>query len=736
MRVCVLGWLAAVGLTVVVTPAETAATATDPKFVAPNLDVVPKGTRVDVLADKLTYDGKSNVATATGTVRLTYGPYVLTATRVTYDMKRGVFSANGSIVLREPNGNVLEAEVAEINDKFAKGFAEHVRALLTNNVTITARYARRIENGITIYEQASYTACNACAGENGVPLWRIVAGEATHDMKEHTIHYKDASLEIGGVPVLWAPAFSYPDPSVKRRSGFLLPSFRSGDYGIGMTAPYFWALAPDKDLTLLPTFTTQQGPLMEAEWRHRLAGGIYKLKAAGIYELEPSDTPRDNGPGRGALRGTGDFKLNDTWKWGWDGTIWSDRTFLKDYDIDDRSMVANEVHLTGLADRSFAQAQLLHYRTTEDTENQGQMPTALPFVTANYIFADPMTGGELSFDFNAYSVHRDGTVNDPAQGTVLGTDQSHVTGALGWRRQLTSNAGILVTPFAQLRGDAITAEDVPGATGSGDPQGYLLPSAGFDLRWPFIGGQGDAQGVLTPVFQLIAAPDEPRPADVANEDAITLNFDTTNLFLSDRFSGFDRIEGGVRANAGLSYTWLASDGGFVRTSFGESFHIAGNNSFVEGSGLDGTASDLVGAIALQLNEHVTLGYQARVEEDLSRLNVQEASLGLTLDRISGSLSYAGIAAAANYGRPDREQQIWGDAKYVLSEAWGLFGGFRYDIEGNHFMSKSIGVGFTCDCMNAHFTYSQSYEKLGTTDHRFELGVELRTIGKFDGGFSL
>ena len=186
----------------------------------------------------------------------------------------------------------------------------------------------------------------------------------------------------------------------------------------------------------------------------------------------------------------------------------------------------------------------------------------------------------------------------------------------------------------------------------------------------------------------------------------------------------------------VSYTWLASDGGFVRTSFGESFHIAGNNSFVEGSGLDGTASDLVGAIALQLNEHVILGYQARIEEDLSRLNVQEASLGLTLDRISGSLSYADIAAAANYGRPDREQQIWGDAKYMLSEAWGLFGGFRYDIEGNHFMSKSIGVGFTCDCMNAHFTYSQSYEKLGTTDHRFELGVELRTIGKVDGGFSL
>jgi LPS-assembly protein len=241
---------------------------------------------------------------------------------------------------------------------------------------------------------------------------------------------------------------------------------------------------------------------------------------------------------------------------------------------------------------------------------------------------------------------------------------------------------------------------------------------------------------LTPVMQVIAAPSEPRDDDQANEDAITLNFDTTSLFLSDRFTGFDRYEGGVRANAGLSYTLLGENGGFIRTSFGESFHIAGDNSFAAGSGLDGTSSDLVGAIALQLNESVMLGYQARIEEDLSRINVQEASLGLTLDRISGSLSYADVAAASEYGRPDHEQQVWGDAKYILGVAWNVFGGFRYDIEGNRFMEKTIGIGYECDCMSASLSYSQKIEEAGQTDHRIEFGVELRTIGEVDGGFTL
>ncbi len=104
---------------------------------------------------------------------------------------------------------------------------------------------------------------------------------------------------------------------------------------------------------------------------------------------------------------------------------------------------------------------------------------------------------------------------------------------------------------------------------------------------------------------------------------------------------------------------MGQDGGFLRVSVGESFHIAGENSFAAGSGLDGTSSDLVGAVALQLTDYLTLGYQARVEEDLSRVNVQEAALGLTFDRFSGSLNYADVAAAALYGRPDQEEQLWG-----------------------------------------------------------------------------
>lgn len=739
LHVCLLGLLATAGLALAA-PAALAGVANQPAFVEPNTDPVPEGTRVDVIADTLTYDDKTQIATATGTVQLTYGPYVLTATRVVYDMKAKTFSANGSIVLKEQNGNVFEADSATLKDTFAAGFAEHVTALLTNNVTITARYARRNENGITIYENASYTACKTCVSANGTPVWQIVAREAKHDSEEKTIYYKDARLQFGKVPVFYTPYFAYPDPSVTRRSGFLIPSVNWGEFGFGLTTPYFWAINRSTDLTFSPMWTTKRGPLADLEFRQRLNAGIYTMQGWGIYELSKSKNNPHETPWRGAARTTGDFRINDKWTWGWDGTIVSDKQFMSDYNIDPRNMIADYVQATGIDDRNYTKAQIIGWQSLVNGEDQDDMPVATPFISGDYVLDREVLGGELSYGFNLYSLERNDAIFNPNKALDLGTQQSHMTAYADWQRQMINPSGLIMTPFAQVRGDGFYSQNVPTATQDDEADFSVLPTAGLDARMPFITSIGSYESVLTPVAQVIASTNEPNQRDNGNEDAITLNFDTSNLFLSDRFTGYDRWEGGLRANAGLNYTVLAPTGGFVRASIGESFHIAGENSYIAGSGLDGTSSDMVGAIALQFTPNITLGYQARWEEDFSRINVQEAALGLNFGKFSGSLAYADISAAANYGRPDNEEQIWGDARYLLSDTWSIFGTARYDVLRNRMMSESLGVTFDCDCMRANLTYSMSHtDEFGVsndgTQKRVDLSVELRTIGVLAGGYT-
>lgn len=78
-----------------------------------------------------------------------------------------------------------------------------------------------------------------------------------------------------------------------------------------------------------------------------------------------------------------------------------------------------------------------------------------------------------------------------------------------------------------------------------------------------------------------------------------------------------------------------------------------------------------------MSDYLTLGYQARLEEDLSRINVQEASLGLTFDRFSSGSSkrtspYRGGCQLRDCRRPGTGS---GDGVDWLGEAWSVFGKF-------------------------------------------------------------
>ncbi len=696
-------------------------------FIKPVLQEPAAGSAANFTANRVTYDPRTKVATAEGAVRILYGPYVLNATKVTYNENTGVFTANGSVELREPNGNVMKSATLELREKFKLAFAEHVRALLTNNVTITARYALRQTNGISIFEDATYTACVDCSTKNGHPLWELASDQTTHDSNEKMLHHVNPKLKIAGHTVLAAPRWSHPDPSVKRKTGFLQPSFTHGRaYGIGLVVPYFIATAPNHDLTLRPNFTTKQGPVADVEWRHRLANGQYNVRGYGVHQMNPEEAS-DDSTWRGAVRSAGEFSINDDWSWGWDGTATSDKEFLDDYDYDQREIAQSDVHVRGLWDRTYVNAQALNFQSLSDEISQDHLPS-LPYVTGETYFGEQLFGGELSFKWSSYAIWRDDP-NTPFATVNHGSQQTRAVGEMRWRTQLISDAGLVMTPFARLRTDVTHSEDLPGAVSTSDTTGRVLPSAGFDMRYPFMASYGYGQSIISPVFQIIAATDETETASIGNEDAITLNFDHSSLFLEDRFTGLDRYEGGTRANVGLTYSFLGANGGFVRASAGESFHIAGENSFVAGSGLDGSQSDLVGAITFQPWDELSLSYEIRAEEDLSRINRQEAQFSLTLDRFAGNVGYLFINREPAYGRIVDEEWVEADARVGLTEGWYLFGGLRYDIQNTDVDWRTVGVEFDCQCMNFKLAYTgRDDDTIDKVDHRVMMSIDFATLG--------
>ena len=176
------------------------------------------------------------------------------------------------------------------------------------------RKSTRTNDSTTVYEKGIFTPCKPCKEDpSKPPLWQIKAVKITHKQDEGTIYYEGGQLEFFGVPVAYVPYFWSPDPSTKRKSGFLMPEAGSStDLGFTYKQPFYWALAPNYDVLLDPMYTSKQGLLLQAEWRHRLLNGQYYIKGAAIDQDADALPVRNAEPRRSRRlsRDVGDARSN------------------------------------------------------------------------------------------------------------------------------------------------------------------------------------------------------------------------------------------------------------------------------------------------------------------------------------------------------------------------------------------------------------------------------------------
>src|SRR5262249_24449036 len=144
--------------------------------------------------------------------------------------------------------------------------------------------------------------------------------------------------------------------------------------------------------------------------------------------------------------------------------------------------------------------------------------------------------------------------------------------------------GQVFTPFASVRGDFadldVTKQDgvanyLP--TGHSDVARFM-PTVGLEYRYHFIKVQSWGTQTIEPIAQVIIRPNETDVGKLPNEDAQSLVFDASNLFSVNKFSGWDRVEGGSRLNAGVQYTAQFNQGGYFNALFGQSYQLFGQNS--------------------------------------------------------------------------------------------------------------------------------------------------------------
>ena len=713
-----------------------------------------------VHADEMIYDYDLDQVIASGNVEIYYDQYALTAQRVIYDKRNDTVTATDKVRLKQPDGNVMFTDYMVITGDFREGFVRSLSSLTPENARLAAASARRIQGNLIIFNRGVYTACEISPDQpEKPPIWQIKAVKVIHNQTEKIVEYEDVTFEVAGTPVFYAPYFRHPDPTVRRKSGFLPPLFKiSSLLGPSIEVPYFWALAPNYDVTFHPRITGKQGVLMQTEWRHRLIHGSYSIRAAGIFQTDPDafiGTPGERRV-RGSVRSLGAFRINDYWTTGWNITAASDDTFQRVYGINLESEQVSEIHLTGMSERNYFDVRAMHLKnyvspptffdpvtlrtvpfgTPIDPATGGaflvggmplpapQQPLVHPVLDYNYLFEQPVMGGELGFNVHSYSLTRD-----------IGPDASRLIGEVNWRRTFTDQYGQQFTPFFNVRGDVYYVDNVfdatvPGGLRDQEAVARGMATAGINYSYPFISTHSWGSQVIEPMAQLIVRPNPQNGSRIPNEDARSLVFDDTILFEPDKFSGFDEMEGGARANVGVRYTVQTNEWGYGTVLLGQSFHLAGDNPFDPATGLGGTASDFVGAVFLEPIPLFGVSTQFRLDRD---------TLEVRRHDMKGWVRYAPVFASVVYSKymqdpapgvvADREELLT-SATLNLATEWQLSGTYRYDITRATPAEASIGLAYICDCATVRVTYAESYAR----DRDFEpnrtlsLYIELKTLG--------
>lgn len=752
--------------------------------------VAPKGdAQMLVQAKEIDYDYANHRVSAVGNVQIYYKGSRLEADRVVYDQNSKRLHAEGNATLTEASGEVTHGAIMDLTDDYRDGFVDSLRLDAPDQTRFAAAKAERSSGNYTVFHNGVYTACAPCKDDpRKPPLWQVKAARIIHDQGEKMIYFEDARIEFFGQPLAWLPYFSAPDPTVKRKTGFLMPYMSSTTvYGQAIEIPYYWALAPDYDATFAPMITSRQGPLLQGEFRQRLLNGAYDIRAAGIYQLDRqyfaskfgADAPGDRNF-RGSVESSGLFALNSKWVWGWDAIMLTDKTFLQDYNphlsayhINDAVQLApsegiSQLFLIGKGNRSYFEARSIYYLGFSTADVQNQIPVIHPVIDYKYTFDHPVLGGELGFKMNFTSLTRNeanfdainqvslnngtcltgnGLAKMPANCLLRGIPgtYSRFSTEVEWRRTITDSLGQQFTPFVSLRADAAALEvnndpNVANYINPGD-SGLVrgMPTVGVEYRYPFISVHSWGTQTIEPIAQIIARPNESQIGRWPNEDAQSLIFDDSNLFRVNKFSGWDRIEGGGRTNYGVQYTAQFNRGGFVNLLFGQSYQLFGENSFAMSdasntglnSGLDTRLSDYVARASYQPNSVLKLSSRFRFDKDSFEVKRMELEGNAAFDRWNVTLLYGDYAAQPEIGFLDRREGLLGSAAVKLDTNWVLRGALLYDLKAEKFAQNSLGLGYVDDCFILGLNYITSYSYgsgVPVLNHTVMLQLSLRTLG--------
>ncbi|MEL6858401.1 MAG: LPS assembly protein LptD [Pseudomonadota bacterium] len=696
-------------------------------------------TTVVLDADNIFVNEAENSVIAEGNVEAKYEGRVLRADRLTYDRNTDRVRAAGNVVIIDIDGSESFADEIETDSSLSDGYAIGYSTRLPEGGVAVAESAVRTSEGYNALDKIVYTSCELCE-DGDTPTWALRARRAVLDQEAQMMSYRDAVLEVAGVPVLYLPFFAHPDPTSERRSGLLPPDFgTSSKLGVFYEQPYYWAISPSQDLTISPQVMANVNPLAEFQYRKRFWSGSVSANFSVTQEQEFDSDGEKFGEKewRGHIFAEGGFAIRPGWRWGFAVEEVTDDLYTRRYDIEgeneERGLYAGQPRY--LLNQLYTQAQgrdwyfdsaLLTFETNREGDSDARLPQAAPLMFGERLF-DYGDFGTLAVSGSTAILDRE-----------LGVDSYRASAGADWAATHVLPGGILVNPFAETRFDYYQLDN----TDSGVSEvSRGVASLGTRLSYPLYRPGKTVDILIEPEAMVAYGTSGTNDPDIPIEDSLFYELDETSLFEANAASGFDTYEGGSKASLGASVSARWKNGMTISALGGRRWRDMSDPIFDVGSNLDGTVSDWVAGVSADFGRPLKIETRVRLDDDDLALNRIDARIRTNFWRLRSDARYYSITGDVTDSRFS-DEGIEVTAEFKVTDNYYFLYGLSRDISGRANASgrtsdprdirQTLGIAYEDDCSRFELAFERSEaidRTLGPQDS-IKFRFALKTLGDF------
>lgn len=687
---------------------------------------IEKDKPVDFEADTISYDKNNDTITAIGNVIIEQNGTIIKTQKFIFNRKTNQIYMPQAVELTTPDGTITTTQDAVLTADMREAIGNTIVMHLYEGSLIKASRLKRKDNGETLYlKRASYTPCSFCEGE--APLWQLTARNMKHDVPDKTMIFKNSFLEVKDVPVFYFPYLNIPDFTVKRKTGFLAPSFSHGsEMKQGINLPFFVNLADNQNLTLRPTFSTTHDPLGIFDYDGRFTQGTFQLQGSGT---------RDNdGSNQGHIKAN--MRVDATEDWRLSGQYYrtSSDTYFRRYALqginDSDPYLSSNLTAERFGTQNYFNFTGLSYQSLQGNIEKKSIPVFIP--TADYqLVSDPLNDDGLY----AFSNLNAAAYNNRER---FKSDRASVT--QGLRLPYVSSNGTAVDTRASIRADGYNIDTGKNSFAQFEADksfstGRFYPVASSKISYPFANVGEKTTQVLEPIVMVVASPTGGNKDKIPNIDSIDVDFDDTNLFSENRFVGYDRVETGSRANYGVQYAVYGPGNRSMSFLFGQSYRFSGDEILDDMVGFKSNYSDYVGR--WQANyELLTLSYRFRLDQETLEAVKNEVTLVGGKAPLRLGVDYLQLKAKTATDElyyNDREEILFfGSSQFTKN--WSLSGYYRYNLTKELGQKGPVESGMIAqydnDCTAIAFEFSRAFthdrDYQGNTS--FMVKFILKTLG--------